>query len=110
MVGVKTKEASYKKRIYYQALRHVFLDAIKKEKRLRFARAHEHWTVEDWRRVIWTDECYSIWLGGAGGNIYVTRATQEEYKEDCVVPKFKKRDSVMVWGGMVGGEKAPLVV
>ena len=45
-----------------------FLDATKKAKRLEWALAHQHWTVEDWRRVIWTDESY-IWLGGQTGRI-----------------------------------------
>lgn len=94
---------------YHVVCKKVFIDAKKKYKRLVFTWAHKHWTVEDWRRVIWTNECY-IYLGGARRTIYVTSPTQEEYKEECIVPKFKKRDSVMVWGGFVGGKKAPLVL
>ncbi len=26
-------------------------------KRLEWARAHEHWTVEDSKTVVWSDEC-----------------------------------------------------
>jgi len=45
-----------------------FLKAEQKEKRLRFALTHRHWTPEDWRRVIWTDECY-VWLSGTRGTV-----------------------------------------
>jgi hypothetical protein len=27
-----------------------------KEARLKFARDHIHWTEEDWKRVVWSDE------------------------------------------------------
>ena len=27
------------------------------KKRLDWAKAHQHWTVNDWKRVIWSDEC-----------------------------------------------------
>jgi len=40
-----------------------FLDVRKRGLRLDFAQAHQHWTKDDWRRVIWTDECY-VWLSG----------------------------------------------
>lgn len=96
----------YSRRI---ARKKVFLKAETKAKRLQFALDHRHWTVEDWRRVLWTDECY-VWLGGARGNIWVTRKPGEDYLEECIAPKFKKQNSVMIWGGILGGKKAPLVL
>jgi hypothetical protein len=27
-----------------------------KEAQLAFYKAHEHWTLEDWKKVIWTDK------------------------------------------------------
>jgi DNA-binding transcriptional regulator GbsR (MarR family) len=32
------------------------LTAAMKKARLDFALDHRHWTLEDWKRVIWTDE------------------------------------------------------
>jgi hypothetical protein len=32
------------------------------------------------------------------------------YTEDCIAPKFKKQNSVMVWGGVLGGKKTPLIL
>ena len=89
-----------------------FLDAAKKAKRLAWALAHEHWTIEDWRRVIWTNESY-IRLNGKGGRVWVTRHAQEEFHEDCLVPKFQNKNSVMIWGaicGASGGTTSPVVV
>lgn len=89
-----------------------FLDARKKALRLQWALAHAHWTVDDWRHVIWTDESY-IWLSGMSGRIWVTRRPDEEFHEDCLVPKFPKQDSIMIWGaicGTFGGTKCPLIL
>jgi hypothetical protein len=33
-----------------------FLFDIHRARRLEFARKHRKWTIEDWKRVIWTDE------------------------------------------------------
>ena len=89
-----------------------FLNADKKAKRLTWAQAHQHWTVEDWRHVIWTDESY-VRTTGLGGRVWVTRLSTEEYYEDCLVPKFEKKNSVMIWGaicGSNGGTKSPVVI
>lgn len=89
-----------------------FLNAEKKARRLAWALAHEHWTIKDWQRVIWTDESY-VRTTGVLGRVWVTRLSTEEYHEDCLVPKFEKRNSVMIWGaitGSCGGGKSPVVV
>jgi hypothetical protein len=42
--------------------KHPFLSAKHHKARLDFAHAHKDWTVDDWRRVVWSDEtkinCY----------------------------------------------------
>ena len=86
-----------------------FLTDLQKQKRLRFALEHQHWTPEDWRRVIWTDECY-VWLSGARGTVWITRCAGEEYEDACISPQFKQRNAIMIWGGILGGNKTPLVI
>lgn len=89
-----------------------FLDAAKKAKRLAWAMAHRDWTLEDWRHIIWTDESY-IRLNGKGGRVWITRHVGEEFHEDCLVPKFQNKNSVMIWGGICGangGCVTPVVV
>ena len=72
-----------------------YLKPEQKEKRLRFALAHRGWTAEDWRHVLWTDECY-VWLSGTRGNVWVTRCSGEEYEEACLSPTFKQRNAIMI--------------
>ena len=85
------------------------LTDVQKAKRLRFALDHPGWSCEDWQQVIWTDECY-VWLSGFRGNIWITRCCGEEYEEACISPKFKKENAIMIWGAILGGTKAPLVI
>jgi len=67
-------------------------------------------TAEDWRHVIWSDECY-IYIGDKKGTVWVTRSVDEVFHEDCLVPTFKQSPiRVMVWGCILEGRKGPLVV
>lgn len=36
------------------------------KKRLAFAKEHQNWTIQDWSRVLWTDECKIELLSSAG--------------------------------------------
>jgi transposase len=33
-----------------------FIRVLDKKRRLEYAKKYKHWTAEDWKRVIWTDE------------------------------------------------------
>ncbi|XDV38987.1 hypothetical protein PO909_008291 [Leuciscus waleckii] len=42
------------------------ISTTNRKKRLQFARAHQNWTVEDWKNVVWSDESrfllrHSVW-------------------------------------------------
>jgi Transposase len=39
-----------------------------RKERLEFAQAHEHWTLEDWKKVVWSDETKINHLGSVGGS------------------------------------------
>ena len=41
-----------------------------RQRRLKFAQYHESWTVEDWKRVLWTDET-KVNRIGSDGKVYV---------------------------------------
>jgi hypothetical protein len=78
--------------------------------RLKFARTYAHWSADDWEKVIWTDES-SFELGKNSRTIRVWRTADEKYHQDCLAPTFKSgRTSVMVWGGVTGTTKSPLVM
>ncbi len=64
----------------YQKVKPTFkpgLTAAMKQARLDFAREHRHWTLEDWKCVIWTDET-SVILGHRRGTIRVWRRTGKD--------------------------------
>jgi len=42
------------------------LKASHHQHRLKFARDHENWTVEDWKRVLWSDKTEINWIGSDG--------------------------------------------
>ena len=86
-----------------------FLTAKQKVERQLLADTFGDWGVEDWNKVIWTDEC-AFNVGGFAGNTWVTRTAQEEYQEDCIVPKFYKLKTIMVWGSICGNIKGPIVI
>ena len=60
-------------------------------------------------RFIWTDEA-AFYIGGFPGNVWVTRNSQEEFNEHCLVPRFQRLAHVMVWGAIVADRMGPLVV
>lgn len=100
------RKEGYNRRV---ARKKPFLTQEQKDRRLQWALEHRHWTPEQWLDwVLFTDECY-IWMSRRG-RIWVTRAAGEEYHPDCVVPAFSRTGSVMVWGGIKGGDKTELVV
>jgi hypothetical protein len=58
-------------------------------KRLAFAHAHAHWTVEDWKQVLWSDE---TWItGGRHTRTWVTRRVGEEWDSTCVVDRIQRK-------------------
>ena len=87
-----------------------FLTRQQKRARLAFAKKFIHWTIEDWKRVIFTDEM-GMQTGANVGQVWVWRYPEEEYEEDCCgvthISGFKK---IKVWGAMRYGKLSELVV
>jgi transposase len=59
------------------------LNAHQRAARLAFCLGHEHWTLEDWKRVIWSDET-SVILGQRRGAVRLWRASGEAYEKTCI--------------------------
>jgi transposase len=77
--------------------------------RVEWCMAHKDKTVEDWYRVIFSDEA-SVEIGRQSRQLRVWRRVGERFNADCLSPTFKSgRQSVMVWGCFAGGLKGPLV-
>lgn len=76
--------------------------------RLAWALHHRHWTVDQWRRVVWSDES-SINLGKLAGKTYVLRSANTRYDHCNLMPAFKEhKKAIMVWGCFFGDTLGPL--
>jgi transposase len=80
-----------------------------KPKRVAWCQAHLHWTYEEWKRILWTDES-SFSTSGFGHRPWVIRRPDEEFHPDCLDETFEQgRQSRMAWGGFWGSKKTRLV-
>jgi hypothetical protein len=77
-----------------------FLKAAHREARLAFAQKYEHWTVEDWKHVVWSDETKVNRIGSDGCQ-YVWKRVGEPLSDRLTTPTVKHGGgSMMVWGCM----------
>jgi transposase len=87
-----------------------YLTKVHKRTRLAWAKQNHDMEPEDWKKIIFSDECY-VDLGDKQGRTYVTRRADEVLLDECLVPTFKQSSvRVMVWGCIIEGHKGPLVV
>ena len=68
---------------------------------LQFAKYHENWTVEDWKRVLWTDKT-KINRIGSDGKVYIWKEREEPLSDRTTSPAVKHGGggNLMVWGCM----------
>lgn len=86
------------------------LTTAHKMARLRFAQDHVNWTLEDWQRVLFTDEV-RVGLISSDGRIYTWRRPGERYAACCMTPQVAFRGgSLMFWGGISFDACTELVV
>jgi len=81
------------------------------QKRIKWAKEHRHKTLEEWRKIIWSDEC-SVEKGADPHQVWVFRrpGTLERYKPQNVKVKDKGRAvSLMVWACFASNIQGPLV-
>jgi len=72
-----------------------------RKERLDFALAHQDWTVEDWKTVVWSDETKINRLG-SDGRIWVWKKPGEGLSDRLVKETVKfGGGSLMMWGCML---------
>ena len=68
------------------------------QKRLNFCRERLNWTVDDWKKVIWSDESpYALFAEGNSKNDVIWTKRVEDVEP---IEKVKFSPKVMVWGAM----------
>ena len=78
--------------------------------RLQWALDHQHWTIEQWKCVIWSDES-SLWVGVNSRRQWVIRPPGERLNRKYVKKTFKSAQvKVMVWACFTGERLGPLIV
>jgi transposase len=82
------------------------LDAKAKAARLRFCLRYRHWTLEDWKKVIWTDET-AVVCGFRRGGYRVWRTSEERYNKSCIRPRWKGYTEFQFWGSFTWDRKGP---
>ena len=69
------------------ALRKPLISEANQKKRLQFAREHKDWTLEQWKKVMWSDES-RFTLFQSDGHIGVRREADEVLHPSCLQYKL----------------------
>jgi len=71
------------------------------QKHLKFAQYHENLTVEDWKRVLWSDET-KINRIGSDGRVYTWKEKGESLSDRTTTPTVKHGggNNLIIWGCM----------
>ncbi len=83
------------------------LSAKNRKRRLQFAQAHQNWTIEDWKKVAWSDESWFL-LRHSDGRVRIWRKEHESMDPSCLVSTVQA-GGVMLWGIFSWHTLGPLV-
>jgi transposase len=76
--------------------------------RIAFAKKYKDWTVDDWKKVIFSDES-PFTLIPRSGKVYVRRRTGERFLPECLKPTVKfGGGKIQVWGCFSYNKVGPL--
>ena len=75
------------------------------KERLTWAIAHKDWDWEEWKTIIWSDEC-SVERGSGVRREWVFRTPEQKWYRHFVQPYKKGKDiKIMIWAAIWGNEK-----
>ncbi|ETN98299.1 transposase [Reticulomyxa filosa] len=77
-----------------------YLKKILRQKRLIFAINYKNWTIEEWKKVLWSDES-KVSVFDSNDRQYCWRKRGEPIQDSHVIPTIKHGGgSLMIWGCM----------
>ncbi len=88
------KQMGYSSRRPHRVL---LLSAKNRIRRLQFTQAHQHWTIEDWKNVAWSDES-GFMLRHLDGRVRIWCKEHENMDPSCFVSMVQAAGGVTVWG------------
>ena len=84
------------------------ISAVNHAKRLQWAREHQHWTLRQWKTVMWTDET-SISQFQQGRSCQVWRESHEAGHPKCISRTVKHSKKLIFSGAFSWGGLGPIV-
>jgi hypothetical protein len=82
------------------------LSKAQRSARLAWCLAHADWTLDDWKKVIWTDETAVI-LGHRRGTVRIWRSRDQGFEPTCIRERWKGYSEFMFWGAFSYNFKGP---
>jgi transposase len=106
-VGKNALARALKKRGYTRciALQKPPLSDENRRVRLAWALEHVHWSIDQWNRILWTDETWVT--SGFHTRTWVTRKPGEELDDTCVRTSPARKRGWMFWASFHGNMKGP---
>lgn len=86
-----------------------YLNVMQRQRRIQWAKEHQAWSIEQWKRVLWSDET-KISVFQNDGPQHVWRRVGEADAPECTVATTKHPLSVMIWGCMAASGVGRLFV
>jgi hypothetical protein len=69
-------------------------------KRYQWAKDHVNWTLEQWSKCIFSDEC-SLERGSGGARAWAFRTPAQKWDKEMIEPYKKGKEiRIMIWGGI----------
>ena len=81
----------------FKARRKPMLSFRQRQNRIKFCKKYQHWTQEDWKKVLWSDEA-TFTVTGCGVDRVWRKPSDNPLETRFTCKTTKHPDSVMVWG------------
>ena len=115
--GVRLSLSTIKRRIRASGLKAhrpyhgLVLTPGHRRSRLQWSRQHQHKTLAQWNKILFSDECRFL-LQKIDGRDRVWRRRGERYSDACTIEadRYGGGASVMVWAGVTGSHRTDLVL